>query len=1306
MKPDTLRCRLIAALVAAVVLQCVGTPSSWAQLDVRYESESTAFGETPESESNLSTQQQVAPQSSPYGAPQYDGRPERRVFENINLAIELPGGPWRPLMLPSKPTTAGIMAIQQDPEIAVVIGGERLGVEMQLDPKMVTRLAQTVARSRLPEVTFVNETPLAIGTLAGQRQDATGSHEGTPVYGVIWTAQRQGYLYYVMAFGEAHHTGAVEAAHRLFRERIAQIDPQRVAHVDAGALAKKFESANFGYSVDLENMGWLNGGGSKEGIDGSEFSADCGPLSLSIIPIPLPGRTVDMEILTKVCLARLNLKYPENVRPSGTFRLGSLEGRTFEATKPWNSEMVQFRVRLAASDRVAYLMLGIAVEGDETALARVDAALDRVTLTGKALPRDPEIPFADRALNGLTLNEIGLNLYQQGDLTGAHDFFAGAYKLHPSDNAVLSNYVETLSELGRTPEALAILQQHVTKYPDSQRIQAIQAKLLGANGQSDDARRQYVALFAQGYVDESALGDYLKLAADAKAYDEAIRTVQQFALRRPTIDVQITLATLYSEKGDHDTAIARLQSLHSQNPNNMDVALRLSRVYGDAEKHDEAIAITQQLIDSGRRDEIVLLLHGKNQLNAEHLAAAKQTFEQAAKQYPHSELAKEMVNAASSQLGQGDNSALTTPIAPVDIPPAVRTAIQQAPIRASSGLEKYGAEEQVRIVGVSYKRNQLRRTTTSRRIKVHTAGGVSQYSTLTFDLNPTGERFFVNRLVVLDAAGKQVAEGSVDTYYVVDDSSSGVASNAKVVTVPVPGLKAGYTIECMVTREDRAPSEKYGFDETLMSSKVPVGVSVYYVTGDTQGLKYKTSLPLQVVASKDLLYCVTANPAPFREEIKQPPVERFLPVVWVGEADSSWEREAHEYLEMVAGKLTLDEDTRRLSTELTRDCQTNRAKLAVLARYAQSACTYQAIEFGRRARVPNAASQTLALKYGDCKDHALLLKQLLAGVGIRAELAVVHSSKPITPEFPSLDQFNHMVLYVPGDTVGQAPNAIGGLIIDATQKNADPLLFPPHGLADKSFLVLDAKQPRVVHTPAYPLDVQQLTSQRRIVVRQNPSQNSLVEVDVQERLTLNAYIAPGMRAYLRSFEPGERREALQSVLAASQNIRLKSVDVEHLEDVSQPLVLNLNYTLPDALHALASGVTGNTIVGRIPAFWETYFIEADYLDSRETPFELGTPRLVRSSLDIVLPEGYQMSDVDQLSNSGQSPFAAWASRARAADSTVHVDFMVRVVSGRYAAKDYPAYYAGMKESLTILQTPMTFRTEALMATQPASTMLR
>ena len=833
----------------------------------------------------------------------YNGTPERRTFETANLIVDLPGGPWREMPTPAGVAGAVVVLTQQDPEIGVIVAGEKLGVELTLSPEILLKASQRVATEHWPGMRFENQQPLLVNGIAGTRFEGRDDSQGVPIYSVIWSAQQNGYLYHVLAFGEANQTGAVEAAHRLFRDRISRIDAARIAHADQNVLVGIHESATFGYRVDLTNLGWIKSSPTSEKLPGTDFSAARADLGLMILPTPLPGRVVDVEILSKIYLKRLGFEYPSaEIQSVGPCRMGTFEGQEFRGQRTTPNGRIDYHLRVVSDSTAAYLIMGVTVDGDDAARVQINQVLERVTLLSGPVANAPPATVEINTAWGLMLNEIGLHLYQRGDLAGALDFFAYAYKLHPSDRAILSNHVDTLQELGRTAEALTILQQHQSKYRGDQNVEALQAKLLGANGRSDEARRIYTQLFARGYVEETALANYIDLAVEAKAYEEAIAAVRQFALRRPTIDVQLTLATLYSEKGDHDTAIAQLQSLSAQNPNNLDVSLRLSRIYGDAEHYKEALAITQKLLDSGQRDEVVWLLHGKNLLNAEQYAEAKRTFEQAAEQYPHSEIAKELVKAAANQLGQGDNSALTTPIAPVDIPPAVRTAIQRAPLQAAKSLEKYGAEEQVRIVGVSYHRGRPLKTTVCRRIKIHTEGGVSQYRTLTFEFNPTAEQFYVNRLVVLDAAGKQVAEGSVDTYYVVDDSSTGVASNAKVVTVPVPGLKAGHTIECMVTREELSPSDEFGFDEVVLSTSVPVSVSAYYISGEVKNLKYKTSVPLSVESTDDLLYCVAANPAPYREEVKQQPIERFLPIVWVGEAGSTWPAESQKYLKMVAGQ--------------------------------------------------------------------------------------------------------------------------------------------------------------------------------------------------------------------------------------------------------------------------------------------------------------------------------------------------------------------------------------------------------------------
>lgn len=74
---------------------------------------------------------------------------------------------------------------------------------------------------------------------------------------------------------------------------------------------------------------------------------------------------------------------------------------------------------------------------------------------------------------------------------------------------------------------------------------------------------------------------------------------------------------------------------------------------------------------------------------------------------------------------------------------------------------------------------------------------------------------------------------------------------------------------------------------------------------------------------------------------------------------------------------------------------------------------YVMMAFGEGGYVSEPADTTLAMRYGDCKAHAILLKALLAEVGIASEPVVVNSSvaRFDLPRIPTLS-FDHMILYI------------------------------------------------------------------------------------------------------------------------------------------------------------------------------------------------------------------------------------------------------------------------------------------------------
>ncbi|WP_343637427.1 hypothetical protein [Fluviicola sp.] len=79
--------------------------------------------------------------------------------------------------------------------------------------------------------------------------------------------------------------------------------------------------------------------------------------------------------------------------------------------------------------------------------------------------------------------------------------------------------------------------------------------------------------------------------------------------------------------------------------------------------------------------------------------------------------------------------------------------------------------------------------------------------------------------------------------------------------------------------------------------------------------------------------------------------------------------------------------------------------------YVQENIVYLDIENGLNALIPRKANQTIINKYGDCKDMAMLLHQMLQFFGFESYLTVSKTSiKKDVYDFPSIAMANHMIV--------------------------------------------------------------------------------------------------------------------------------------------------------------------------------------------------------------------------------------------------------------------------------------------------------
>lgn len=129
----------------------------------------------------------------------------------------------------------------------------------------------------------------------------------------------------------------------------------------------------------------------------------------------------------------------------------------------------------------------------------------------------------------------------------------------------------------------------------------------------------------------------------------------------------------------------------------------------------------------------------------------------------------------------------------------------------------------------------------------------------------------------------------------------------------------------------------------------------------------------------------------------------------------SWQKLArryHEVVEQQIAKGTIGHVPFTISAKGRPRAQVIRDTLAFL----HANVRYTGLEFGQSSIVPWTPSETWTRKYGDCKDQAILLVALLRRAGIKAHVALLDSGfdQDVEPSMPSLSQFDHAIVYVPG----------------------------------------------------------------------------------------------------------------------------------------------------------------------------------------------------------------------------------------------------------------------------------------------------
>lgn len=113
-----------------------------------------------------------------------------------------------------------------------------------------------------------------------------------------------------------------------------------------------------------------------------------------------------------------------------------------------------------------------------------------------------------------------------------------------------------------------------------------------------------------------------------------------------------------------------------------------------------------------------------------------------------------------------------------------------------------------------------------------------------------------------------------------------------------------------------------------------------------------------------------------------------------------------------AAKVTLMVQSR--ADEITQGIDGRREQAKAIYEWVAKNIRYVAVYLGNGGLEPNVADSILGNRYGDCKDHTVILEALLAAKGIASTPVLIGAGGgPTLPQIAVLGRFNHAINYLP-----------------------------------------------------------------------------------------------------------------------------------------------------------------------------------------------------------------------------------------------------------------------------------------------------
>lgn len=834
---------------------------------------------------------------------------------------------------------------------------------------------------------------------------------------------------------------------------------------------------------------------------------------------------------------------------------------------------------------------------------------------GVSLLEKPE-SLADeksRKFQAAVVNQVGLLRLADGQPLVALSYFEKANRMDPTEPLYLINcgFVYQMKEL---------YGPGVNHFLSEMELVRKNGRLLSILGEMYEAMMDYgearkYAEMALRYTPNNP--EYVINLSDALwglgQRNQSLAVVQNLYDKQPSARLGVYLAKTYMGMDRYAEAVDILYATKRRFGMNIDLGLTLMDALIFMGRYPEALAVSEETLPVGTSDYHVWASRGKAQFYSKNFVQAEKSLSHALLMHPDDEDIKSFLSASKAFLGKADNRTLQKKIDPVEMRPVALASLVNRDYAEKAKSENFPAV-------VHYAREALRADkdkawvrTTQKLIEILDARGVGLYSELSFDFLPGFDRIYLNALEIYDSTMTLKAKVSLSGAYITYATELGLDNEMQTAHFPLEKLSPGDFVYLQISRTSIANYGVIPFVSFEASEEVPVRTTSFKIYADTSRFVTEEYGPLSNRYDADGEEWSIDDPIVIRREPYMPNY-RDYGAGFLLTGKRTWADVGREYENLIRHQFKSAIAVREKAFEV-RGSRLGKEAILAEVRFVRENIRYRDVRFGGHSLIPQLAETTLRERRGDCKDQSLLLKEMLGAIGVKSKLVAIHLNEAGFESLPSIQQFNHMMLYIPkGENYPE-------MWVDPSDKggNERPV---PLDMEGKVALVVDGDSSHVAVTPILENEKEhQVFLYHRLHIGKDGS------AEFRDSLCMTGKFASVLRNRLYGRDAKETEALLQDLIAQGvPDVSIARVRTENVTDFDRPLKLVVTFSSKNYF-----GKSSDGFKGRYPNIWERSIMHLPKVRTRYLPIRMPHETEFESELEVTADGKLEIQEAPKLS---------------------------------------------------------------------------